>query len=171
MIYINIGSNLDSQNGDRFYNLNKAKDLISVGKIKVIKASSIYETPSYPNQKNPKFLNICLEIKSKENPEVLIKKFKNIEKKLQRNKGLKNLPRTCDIDIIDYKGKIINSNNITIPHPSAHLRNFVLFPLKEISSEWIHPILNKKIDFLIKNLNFKLRNEITRIKESVIIDK
>jgi len=171
MIYINIGSNLDSQKGDRLYNLNKAKDLISVGKIKVIKASSIYETPSYPNQKNPKFLNICLEIKSKENPEVLIKKFKNIEKKLQRNRGLKNQPRTCDIDIIDYKGKIINSNNITIPHPRAHLRNFVLFPLKEISSEWIHPILNKKIDFLIKNLNFKLRNEITRIKESVIIDK
>ena len=171
MIYINIGSNLDSQKGDRFYNLNKSKDLIRVEKIKVIKTSSIYETPSYPNKKNPKFLNICLEIKSKENPEVLIKKFKNIEKKLQRNKGLKNLPRTCDIDIIDYKGKIINSNNITIPHPRAHLRNFVLFPLKEISSEWIHPILNKKIDFLIKNLNFKLRNEITRIKESVIIDK
>jgi len=171
MIYINIGSNLDSQKGDRFYNLNKAKDLIRVEKIKVIKTSSIYETPSYPNQKNPKFLNICLEIESKESPEVLIKKFKNIEKKLQRNRGLKNQPRTCDIDIIDYKGKIINSKNIIIPHSRAHLRNFVLFPLKEISSEWTHPILNKKIDFLIKKLNFKLRNEITRIKESVIIDK
>jgi len=171
MIYINIGSNLDSQKGDRFYNLNKAKDLISVEKIKIIKESSIYETPSYPNKKNPKFLNICLEIHSKESPEVLIKKFKMIEKKLQRNRGPKNLPRTCDIDIIDYKGIKINSKNITIPHPRAHLRNFVLFPLKEISSKWTHPILNKKIDFLIKNLNFKLRNEITRIKENVIIDR
>jgi len=46
MIYINIGSNLDSQKGDRFYNLSKAKDLISVEKIKIIKASGIYETPS-----------------------------------------------------------------------------------------------------------------------------
>jgi len=171
MIYINIGSNLDSQKGDRFYNLNKAKDLIRVEKIKVIKTSSIYETPSYPNQKNPKFLNICLEIESRANPEALIKKFTNIEKKIQRNRGLKNQPRTCDIDIIDYNGKIINSKNILIPHPRAHLRNFVLFPLKEISSEWIHPIFNKKIDFFIKKLNFKLRNEITRIKESIIIDK
>ena len=50
------------------------------------------------------------------------------------------------------------------------LRNFVLFPLKEISSDWIHPILNKKIEILIKKLNFKLRNEITRLNESVIID-
>ena len=171
MIYINIGSNLDSQNGDRFYNLNKAKDLISVGKIKVIKASSIYETPSYPNQKNPKFLNICLEIKSKENPEVLIKKFKNIEKKLQRNKGLKNLPRTCDIDIIDYKGKIINSNNITIPHPRAHLRNFVLYPLKEIEPNWSHPVLNKSIDNLLSELSHFSRMEITRLNKSDINSK
>jgi len=171
MIFINIGSNLNSLQGDRFYNINKSVDLITSEKIKIIKISSIYETPSYPNRKNPKFLNVCLEIESKESPEVLIKKFKIIEKKLQRNMGLKNQPRTCDIDIIDYKGKTINSKDIIIPHPRAHLRNFVLFPLKEISPEWTHPILNKRIDFLIKKLNFKLRNEITRIKESVIIDK
>ena len=171
MIYINIGSNLNSQNGDRTFNIKKAIDLIRVEKIKVIKRSCIYETPSYPNKKNPKFLNIGLNIESDHSPFDLIKIFNRTEKKLQRVREIKNQPRTCDIDLIDYEGKILNSKELTIPHPRAHLRNFVLFPLKEMSPLWIHPILNKKIDFLIKKLSFKLRNEITRIKEHVTIEE
>jgi len=170
MIYINIGSNLNSSRGDRFYNLKKSIELINGKKFNISKISSIYETPSYPNNKKPKFLNICLAIKSKEKPENLIKIFNTIEKKLQRNRGVKNQPRTCDIDIIDYYGKVINSEDITLPHQRAHLRNFVLFPLREISPDWIHPTLNKKIEYLINKLNFKLRNEITRLNESVIIE-
>ena len=171
MIYINIGSNLSSKQGDRFYHLNKSISLINLQQIKIVKISSIYETPSYPNKKNPKFLNVCLAIDSKITPEALIKIFKIIEKKLNRNKGQKNQPRTCDIDIIDYQKDIIKTKNLTIPHPRAHLRNFVLFPLYEICPNWSHPVLNKKIRLLIKNLNFKLRNEITRLVESVIIKK
>ena len=112
-----------------------------------------------------------MALESKEKPDHLIKKFNTIEKKLQRSRSLKNQPRTCDIDIIDYYGKIINSNKIIVPHPRAHLRNFVLYPLREISPDWLHPLLNIKIEFLIKKLNFKLRNEITRLNESVIIDQ
>jgi 2-amino-4-hydroxy-6-hydroxymethyldihydropteridine diphosphokinase len=170
MIYINIGSNLNSSRGDRFFNLKKSVELIISKKFKISKISSIYETPSYPNEENPKFLNICLAFKSKEKPETLLKIFNKIEKKLQRNRGIKNQPRTCDIDIIDYYGKIINSGDIILPHRRAHLRNFVLFPLREISPDWLHPILNKKIEYLIKKLNFKLRNEITRLNENVIIE-
>jgi len=170
MIFLNIGSNLDSRNGDRFFNLKKTIELIKLENIKIIKTSSIYETPSYPDKKKPKFLNVGLEVECNHTPENLIKIFNKIEKILQRTRGEKNQPRTCDIDLIDYKGKILASKELTIPHPKAHLRNFVLFPIKEISPKWIHPILNKKTNFLIKKLSFKLRNEITRIKERVTID-
>ena len=170
MILLNIGSNLDSKKGNRLFNLKKTLKLISLENIKIISTSSIYETPSYPNKKNPKFLNIGIKVECDDSPECLIKKFNKIEKKLQRIRGVKNQPRTCDIDLIDYDGKILNSKRLTIPHPKAHLRNFVLFPIKEISPKWIHPILNKKIDLLIKKLSYKLRNEITKIKEHVIID-
>ena len=171
MIFLNIGSSLDSVKGNRIFNLKKALELIQLEKIKIIKISNIFETPSYPNKKNPKFLNIGLEIKCNHSPQELIKKFNKIEKKLQRTRGVKNQPRTCDIDLIDYDGKIIDTMELSLPHPRCHLRNFVLFPLKEISPTWIHPILNKKIDFLIKKLSFKLRNEITRIKEHVTINE
>ena len=165
MILLNVGSNLDSTNGNRLFNIKKTLKLIALEKIKIIKISSIYETPSYPNKKNPKFLNIGVLIESNYSPQLLIKKFNKIEKQLQRNRGTKNKPRTCDIDLIDYKGIILNSKKILLPHPRCHLRNFVLFPIKEIVPTWIHPKFNKKIDFLIKKLSFKLRNEITRLKE------
>ena len=170
MILLNIGSNLDWIKGDRSFNLAETLKLIRLEKIKIIQISSIYETPSYPNEKNPKFLNIGIQIKCNYDPENLIKKFNKIEKTLQRIRGVKNQPRTCDIDLIDYEGKILNSKKLTIPHPKAHLRNFVLFPIKEIFPTWIHPVLNRKIDFLIKKLSFKLRNEITRLNDRVIIN-
>ena len=171
MILLNIGSNLNTIKGDRLFNLRKTIELIKLENIKITKISSIYETPSYPNEKKPKFLNIGTEVECNDTPRLLIKKFNKIEKELQRTRGIKNQPRTCDIDLIDYNGKILNSKQLTIPHPKAHLRNFVLFPIKEISPTWIHPVLNKRIDFLIKKLSFKLRNEITKIKEHVIIDQ
>ena len=171
MILLNIGSNLDSIKGDRLFNLKKTLELIRLENIKIIKISSIYETPSYPNENYPKFLNIGLEVKCSYSPKNLIIKLNKIEKKLQRTRGVKNQPRTCDIDLIDFNGEILNSKELIIPHPKAHLRNFVLFPINEISPSWIHPILNKKIDFLIKKLSFKLRNEITILKENVTINK
>ena len=170
MLLLGLGSNLPSSLGNRFKNIDMAITCLQSYKIKLIKKSSFYETPSYPNKKDPKFLNIGLEIKSKQSPGQLIKKFNKIEKMLHRIRGKKNQPRTCDIDLIDYEGKILNSKRLITPHPRAHLRNFVLFPMKEIHPTWVHPILNKRIDFLIKKLSFKLRNEITRIKEHVTID-
>ena len=91
-----------------------------------------------------------------------------IEKKLDRVRHIKNEPRTCDIDIIDFNGIISDKNDISLPHPKTHERNFVLIPLKEICPTWIHPILNTNIDDLIKNLSSQTRNEITRVEESAI---
>ena len=104
---------------------------------------------------DPKFINIIIEIEYNLKPEYLLKEIFVVERKMDRKRNLKNAPRTCDIDIIDFKGQILNNKRLNIPHPKAHLRNFVLFPLNDINSNWKHPIINKKIDFLIKKLNFE----------------
>ena len=164
MIYLNIGSNLSSPLGDRFDNILYAIKHLLSQKIKIKKISSFFETPSYPNKTFPKFINISLEIYFTKNPKILLSEILKIEKKIYRIRSIKNASRTCDIDIIDYNGKILNSKNLILPHPSAHLRNFVLIPLREIAPNWIHPLLNQKIDILIRNLSLKSRNEITRIE-------
>ena len=169
MILLGIGSNLESKFGNRFDNIKKAIFLLQKEEIKIKKISNFYETPSYPYVKNPKFINIVVSIEFHSSPELLLRKILSVEKKMDRIRTVKNAPRTCDIDIIDFKGKVINKKNIILPHPEAHKRNFVLLPLFEIHPEWIHPIKNKKIHILIKNLSIKLRNEITRSKESAIL--
>ena len=73
------------------------------------------------------------------------------EVKLGRNKSVKNSPRTCDIDIIDYNKRKITSE-IILPHPRIQSRNFVLLPLFEINKDWIHPISKHSIKRLILSL-------------------
>ena len=100
----------------------------------------------------------------------LIKKIKLIEKKMGRLKAKKNDPRIIDIDIIDFKGLLIDSGELILPHPKAHLRNFVLYPILEIDPKWSHPILKKNAQFLINSLSQKSRIEITRLKKNVNIE-
>ena len=92
-----------------------------------------------------------------------------MKKKIGRVKSKKNAPRVCDIDIIDFKGVIKATRLLKLPHPRSHIRNFVLYPIKEIDPNWIHPIFKKNVDFLINELTQKSRIEITRLRKSVII--
>ena len=157
MVYIGIGSNL----GNRFKYIERAKFLLSVNKIKIIKSSSYFETLSWPNPKDPKFLNIIIETDTNFTPEKLLIIFKTIEKKLGRKNNIKNSPRECDIDIISYGDQILKGD-LNIPHAKMHKRNFVLLPLYELNKNWIHPKLKINIKNLIFSLSFK---DIRSIKQ------
>ncbi len=169
MIHINIGSNLNSKHGSRHQNISLAVKLLANLKLKIEKISNFYETPSYPNKNNPKFLNIGLLIDTNSNPLQLINDILIIEKKIGRVRSKKNDPRTCDIDIIDFNGLIKDLDNLQLPHPKCHTRNFVLYPIQEIDPTWTHPILKKNVDFLINELTQTARIEITRLNKRVII--
>ena len=108
MILLAIGSNLTSSFGDRFENIDLAISYLEAYNIKLIKKSSFYESPSYPDKKNPKFINVLIEVSTHLPPTDLASVIIFIEKKLERKRGQKNDPRTCDIDIIDYNNQCIN---------------------------------------------------------------
>jgi len=171
MIHINIGSNLDSKFGSKFDNISLAIDLLNDLKLKITKVSNFYETPSYPNKRLPKFANIGLVADSNYSIKKLFKEIILIEKKIGRIKTKKNDPRVCDIDIIDFNGCVKVEKTLILPHPRSHIRNFVLYPIKEIDPKWIHPVLKKNVDFLIKDLSQNSRIEITRLSKRVIINK
>ena len=156
MVYIGIGSNL----GNRISNIEIAKFFLRFNGINILKSSSYYETPSWPDPNKPKFINIVIQSNTTLSPKILMEIFKDIEKKLGRSKSLRNSPRTCDIDIISYRSRVY-SQNIIIPHKRMSKRNFVLIPLFEIAPYWIHPKTNKSIKKLIFSLPIK---DITTIK-------
>ena len=138
-VYLGIGSNI----GNRINNINNACYLLR-DFCTIIKISSIYETSSWPNKNFPKYLNIILKCNTKLDPFTLL--F-NIKKR--------NFPRTCDIDIIDYKRVKFKKKFVEVPHPRLYNRNFVLFPLFEIEKTWKHPKTKISIDKLLKNLDIK----------------
>ena len=143
MIYLGIGSNL----GNKKENIEKAKFEIIQHGIKIQQSSNYYESLSWPNIKNPKFLNIVLKVNTNLTPLKLIKICKDIEKSLGRKKTIRNSPRVCDIDILDYKKKK-NNKEIILPHPRLH--------------HWKHPVSKCHIKTLILSLSNK---DIRSIKQ------
>ena len=152
--FLSIGSNL----GDKKKNIEFVKFKLEKNKIKIVDFSNDYETLSWPNQKEPKFINIVIKIRTVFSPFELIKRWLEIENELGRIRKKKNDPRTCDIDIIDYDQKVIrdiNKQKLTLPHPKMHIRNFVLLPFFEIAKAWIHPIKKIGIKELVNSLKTK----------------
>ena len=170
MFLLGLGSNLSSSFGDRFDNLDLAVSYLETYKIKIIKRSSFYETLSYPDIKNPKFINIVIDVSTYLPPEDLASVIIFVEKKLEREKIKKNEPRTCDIDIIDYNGRVMDFSYknliFKVPHEKLIYRNFVLFPLQEIAPNWIHPITKEKISNLIAKLPEEDRKSILKVKKN-----
>ena len=170
MIFLGLGSNLSSKYGDKFANIDLAISFLEAYGIKLIKKSSFYKTPSYPDRENPKFINVVILVKTNLPPIDLMSVLVFIEEKLERKRVKKNDPRTCDIDIIDYNNQIFNLkfNNLdfTLPHKELTSRNFVLFPLQEISPMWKHPKTKETISNLIQKLNEEDKNSILKIDKN-----
>ena len=170
MIILGLGSNLSSSYGDRFDNINLATEYLEGYGIKILKKSSFYETPSYPNKKDPKFINIVVLVETHLSPIDLMSVLIFIEEKLERKRNKKNDPRTCDIDIIDYNNMILDFKyknlDFTVPHKKLTYRNFVLFPLQEISPKWKHPKTGELINILIQKLDDDDKNSILKIEKN-----
>lgn len=144
-IYLLLGSNM----GDRMENLLQAKLLVKeLGR--VIKVSSIYRTKAWGNINQDDFLNQALAIISSFSPVDLLKHLKEIERKLGRAAVEKWAPRIIDIDILFYSDQIIQSKDLTIPHPFIAQRRFALTPLAEIAAHLIHPELGISMEELLE---------------------
>ncbi len=149
-IYLSLGSNI----GNRKKNLEKAVAELNKNNIKEIKISSLYETePVGPKQRN--FYNIAGKFKTNLNPQELLKVLKQTEQKLGRTKTYHWGPRVIDIDILFYGKQVIKSKNLIIPHKEIINRAFVLVPMKEIASNFVHPTQHKTI----KTLNNALQKD------------
>ena len=170
MIFLGLGSNLPSTYGDRFKNINIALSYLESYGIKILKKSSFYETPSFPDNKKPKFINVVISLNSNLEIKDLITILISIEMRLGRKRGMKNDPRTCDIDIIDFDSQIMSfkykNSFFTVPHEKASYRNFVLIPLREIFPDWRHPKTKENISILIDQLSNDDKNSILKVKKS-----
>lgn len=147
--YLALGSNLGNRKG---YLDLVSEEIEKNNKIVEISKSSYIETEPYGVLDQPKFLNAVVKIKTILTPYQLLEFCKFLEVKAKRERVRHWGERTLDVDILFYSNKIIFEESLIIPHPEICLRDFVLIPLSEIEPYFIHPVKNKNIKELLKEL-------------------
>jgi len=147
--FIGIGSNL----GTPAENCEQAIRLLHIPpEIEVVARSSLYESEPVGKIEQNWFVNTTVAIKTSLGPEALLNAIFKIERDLGRKRRKKWGPRIIDLDLLAYGDRVIHSTALTVPHPEMAKRRFVLLPLSEFAGDYMHPVENKTIHTLLKEL-------------------
>lgn len=137
-ILLGLGSNL----GAAIAQLGKAAQELG-GSVEDVLSSSVHRSAPVGYISQPDFLNLVCRARTDLPPLALLHELQRIEHAFGRTRPFPNAPRTIDIDILAYGDLILDTPELTLPHPRMHQRAFVLVPLAEIAPEWRHPVFGK----------------------------
>ena len=149
IVYLQLGSNI----GDREQQLEFAISEIKEKVGDITNSSKVYESAPWRVDGQSNYLNQVIKIKTEIDAKSVLSAVLDIENDLGRKRIEKWGKRLIDIDIIFYNNEIIETAELCIPHKHMHERKFVLTPLNEIASDYLHPKYNKTVADLLVECN------------------
>lgn len=159
-LYLGFGSNL----GDKSENLRNAIERLPLS-ILVTEVSPVYETEPMLVTDQPRFYNLVLGAETELLPQEVLAEVKHIEYEMGREEGVRYGPRLIDLDILFYDDLVLESLELTVPHPRIAERAFVLAPLADIAPDLAHPVLKKTV----RELLAAIPNVDVQVKKTEII--
>jgi 2-amino-4-hydroxy-6-hydroxymethyldihydropteridine diphosphokinase len=178
MIIISLGANVTSRWGNAAATVVEAFHQLEREGIAIIRRSALYVTTPFGVTDQPDFINAAALVRTSLPPIALLLVLKKIEAKAGRKPTRRWGPRALDLDIIDYKRRIIsgskdgtfspkNKSHLILPHPEAHRRAFVLRPVNEIAPHWHHPVLGQTAGFFLAQLRYTKAGSILKTVHEV----
>jgi len=154
MILVAIGANLPGPAGEPPLAVCRkaAAALDTLPGMRLRGLSRWYLTAPVPASDQPDYVNAIAHLQGTADPASLLTAMLEIEAKAGRQRGVRNAARTLDLDLIDMDGLLRRGPDPVLPHPRAHERGFVLWPLRDVAPGWVHPVLHRRVDALIDAL-------------------
>ncbi|MGE0212340.1 MAG: 2-amino-4-hydroxy-6-hydroxymethyldihydropteridine diphosphokinase [Parvibaculaceae bacterium] len=157
MILIGIGSNVEGPWGLPRDTVEEALRRLDRDPVRLVRASRLLVTAPYGIRDQPDFVNAVARVETELPPAELMRLLQDIELAADRRRTLRWGPRTLDLDLLDYDGKVEGaagegSRRLILPHPGIPDRPFVLKPIAEIAPEWRHPVLHDTAQELLDRL-------------------
>lgn len=149
-IYIAFGANLSNPK----LTFKAAIKALEARGVDIVKISGLWQSPAWPPGSNqPDYINACSEVNFDGEARELLDILHEVEAELGRKRTIKNAARALDLDLLDFRGQVIeDEGGMIVPHPRMLTRGFVLFPLEEVAQDWHDPVNGMSLEDWIARL-------------------
>jgi 2-amino-4-hydroxy-6-hydroxymethyldihydropteridine diphosphokinase len=151
VILVALGANLPGPHGSPQQTLAAALEGFAAQGLSVKARSFWYETSPVPVSDQPNYVNGVVQVETVMDAPDTLAVLHGIEADFGRRRSVANAARVIDLDLLDFHGRIRASNPI-LPHPRLAERAFVLYPLRDVAPDWVHPVSGRSVSALIASL-------------------
>lgn len=164
MILIGIGSNLEGPWGPPGEAVRRAIAALGEAPLRLVEASRPIVTAPFGRTDQPDFVNAVAAVETALEAGALLARLQAIERRAGRVRTLRWGPRTLDLDLLDYHGRVTGGEQgsdpaLVLPHPGIAQRTFVLRPIAEIAPGWRHPVLGETAEALLRHIDERRRGD------------